>query len=98
MSEIRLLDAATALYGASLSGANRPELIAILSAASLELECRHIESSAITRAMESIHDLTISASDDDILTLAIAAAVRLRLPNIDVVNTAILQPLQSIAA
>jgi hypothetical protein len=86
MTEIRLLAQATQMYGSALGKANRPELVAILSAASLELECRHIESSAVSRELELIHDLTMSASDDDILTLAIAAAIRLRLPNTEILT------------
>jgi hypothetical protein len=36
--------------------------------------------------VETIHQLTNDASDDDILTLAIAAGIRLRLPNLKAVD------------
>jgi hypothetical protein len=86
MPEMQLLPTATALYGEYLSGANRSELVAILSAAALELECRHVTPNTVSRTMETIHQLTNDASDDDILTLAIAAAIRLRLPNLKAVD------------
>jgi hypothetical protein len=79
---MQLLPTATALYGEYLSGANRSELVAILSAAALELECRHVTPNTVSRTMETIHQLTSEAADDDILTLAIAAGIRLRLPHL----------------
>ena len=85
MSEM-LLPTVTALYGDCLSGANRSELVAILSAAALELESRHVTANNISRMMERVHHLTTEASDDDILTLAIAAAIRLRLPHLAAVD------------
>ncbi len=82
---MQLLSTATALYGEYLSGANRSELVAILSAA-LELECRHVTPNTTSRTMETIHQLTSDASDDDILTLAIAAGIKLRLPHLQAVD------------
>jgi hypothetical protein len=83
---MQLLPTATALYGEHLSGANRSELVAILSAAALELECRHVTPNTTSRIMETIHQLTSDASDDDILTLAIAAGIKLRLPHLQAVD------------
>jgi hypothetical protein len=86
MSEMRLIPTATALYGECLSGANRSELVAILSAGALELECRHVSANTVNRAMEAVHQVMTNASDDDILTLAIAAAIKLRLPHLQCVD------------
>jgi hypothetical protein len=83
---MQLIPTATALYGEYLSGANRQELVAILSAAALELECRHVTPNTVSRTMETIHQLTNDASDDDILTLAIAAGIKLRLPHLQAVD------------
>ena len=84
MAKNQLLPTATALYGDYLSGANRSEMIAILSAAALELESRHV--TANSRTMEHLHQIMIESSDDDILTLAIAAGIRLRLPHLSAVD------------
>jgi hypothetical protein len=86
MPEMQLLPTATALYGECLSGANRSELVAILSGAALELDCRHGTASINRRAMESLHQIITDASDDDILTLAIAAGIKLRLPHMQAVD------------
>lgn len=83
---MQLLPTATALYGENLSGSNRSELVAILSAAALELECRHVTPNTVSRTMETIHQIMTEASDDDILTLAIAAGIKLRLPHLQAVD------------
>lgn len=83
---MQLLKTTTGLYGDKLSGANRSELVAILSAAALELECRHVSANTVNRAMEAVHQAMTEASDDDILTLAIAAGIKLRLPHLQCVD------------
>lgn len=78
MSE--LLETATGHYGETLGSANRQELVAIFSAIALELECRHPY--ILTKKLEQLHSQATEASDTDLLTLGIAAAIRLRLPKV----------------
>jgi hypothetical protein len=86
MPETQLLPTATALYGDKLGGASHTELVAILSAAGLEMECRYLSSYPPNEAMETIHELMMVSSVEDVLTLAIAAGIRLRLPNLKAVD------------
>lgn len=90
-SNPQLLSTAVSLYGENLSAANPSELIDILSGCVMELECR-LGASITSNTMQHLHDIAMDASNDDILTLAIAAAIRLRLPNLST-NTQILTPL-----
>jgi hypothetical protein len=77
-----LLESATGHYGETLERANRQELVAILSAIALELECRHPY--ILTKTLEQLHSQATEASDTDLLTLGIAAAIRLRLPKVPI--------------
>ncbi len=74
-----LLDYATGLYGETLDAAQHHELILMVSAAALEMECRHI-TTPTSKTMERLHELISEADDRDIMTLAVAAALCLRLP------------------
>ncbi|NJM49339.1 MAG: hypothetical protein HC860_26780 [Alkalinema sp. RU_4_3] len=77
-----LLETATGHYGETLASANRQELVAILSAIALELECRHPY--IVTKVLEQLHSQATEASDTELLTLGIAAAIRLRLPKVPI--------------
>jgi hypothetical protein len=77
-----LLEAATGQYGETLASANRQELVAIVSEIALELECRHPY--MLTKALEQLHSMATEASDTELLTLGIAAAIRLRLPKVPI--------------
>jgi enhancing lycopene biosynthesis protein 2 len=77
-----LLDYATGLYGQTLDAAQTHELILILSAVALEMECRHI-TAPTSKTMEQLHHLIGEADDRDIMTLGVAAALCLRVPKGD---------------
>jgi hypothetical protein len=82
MNRPHLIDVTAGIYGETLASATRLELIAIVSAVALELESRHPY--VMSRALEEIHGKITDASDADNLTLAIAAAIRLRLPDLEI--------------
>ena len=77
-----LLEAATDHYGETLGSASRQELVAIVSAIALELECRHPY--MISKTLEQLHSMATEATDTELLTLGIAAAIRLRLPKVPI--------------
>lgn len=72
----RVLNSAADLYGQNLERARRSELLAIISAIGMELECRHCN----TDVPDGLADLIKESGDEALFTLVIAAAARLRLP------------------
>lgn len=73
---MKTLESAEALYGPMLQQASRTELIGIVSAIGLELECRHHPEPI----PDGLADLINEESDEQLITLAIAASLRLRMP------------------
>jgi hypothetical protein len=85
---MRLLDQVTVTYGSTLVEASEPELISLLAVVSLELEQRSKHQPRDSQ-IEHIHRLAEDATQEDLLTLGIAAGIRLRCPNVADIFSAI---------